>query len=164
MERDPTALTFYFSQIDPRGEGPADENRRFARSMASKAMRDILYGEHDSIKHSIKSSLINLTLAHGGGRRWDPRGAPPPLSCSASPIVGAISGRCLRERERDTRALRNTGHPQVARWARGTSFRNCDDVSTREFTILFMGAEKHRGKADDSRDITGMRTGFCNRE
>jgi len=101
MERDPAALTFYFSQIDPRGEGSADENRRFARSMTSEAMRDILYGEHDSIKHSIKSSLINLTLAHGGGRRWDPRGAPPPLSYSASPIVGAISGRCLRERERE---------------------------------------------------------------
>lgn len=59
----------FFSQMCPRGEGPADENRRFARSMASEAMGDILYGEHDSIKHSIKSSLINLTLALGGGRR-----------------------------------------------------------------------------------------------
>lgn len=53
------------------------ENRGFARSMASEAMGDILYGEHDSIKHSIKSSLINLTLALGGGRRRDPRGVPP---------------------------------------------------------------------------------------
>lgn len=75
MEEDLTVLIFpngnFFSQMYPRAEGPAraDENRRFARSMASEAMGDILYGEHDSIKHSIKSSLINLTLALGRGRR-----------------------------------------------------------------------------------------------
>jgi len=68
------------------------ENRGFARSMASEAMGDILYGEHDSIKHSIKSSLINLTLALGGGRRRDPRGVPPPLSRSASSITDVIFG------------------------------------------------------------------------
>jgi len=47
-----------------------------ARSMAHGVMGDILYGEHDSIKHSIKSSLINLTLALDGGLALGPpRGA-----------------------------------------------------------------------------------------
>lgn len=152
--------------MDPRERGSANENRRFARSMASEAMGDILYGEHDSIKHSIKSSLINLTLALDGGRRWDPRRGAYSF-ISASSIAGAILARA-RERERETRGPSHGPYVTLGtlRWRDGPGAPRFEIAATlaREETLLYYlwARGKRRRMADDLHDITGTRTGLCN--
>lgn len=122
-------------------------------------MGDILYGEHDSIKHSIKSSLINLTLALGGGRRRDPRRGA--LLLYPAPHRRSPARYSPGPRGRGRHAGPSHG-PYVTlgtlRWRDGPGAPRFEIAATlaREGDLPYY----LWGTADDLRDITGTGMGL----